>query len=70
MVNDDDGIAKEQVVGWYHTGPKLRPNDLEINRIIERYTSHPVLVVIEVKPKEVGLPTEAYIAGREIREVS
>lgn len=25
--------AKEHVVGWYSTGPKLRENDLDIHRL-------------------------------------
>ena len=28
--------AKERVVGWYHTGPKLHHNDILINDLIRR----------------------------------
>lgn len=34
--------AKEKIVGWYHTGPKLHSNDLDINEIFRRYNSNAV----------------------------
>lgn len=58
--------AKEKIVGWYHSGPKLRQSDLEINETVKRFTSHPVLVIVDVQPKELGLPTDAYFAVEEI----
>merc|ERR1712110_900478 len=54
--------ARERLVGWYSTGPKIRPGDLQIDQLVRRYTSHPVMVIIDVKPKELGIPTEAYFA--------
>jgi len=60
--------AKERVVGWYHTGPKLHPNDIRINELIRRFNPNSVLVVIDAKPKELGLPTEAYIAIEEVHD--
>jgi len=58
--------AKERVVGWYSTGPKIRPNDLAINELWKRYTTNPVLVIVDVKLQELGIPTKAYIADEEI----
>ena len=63
-------IAKEKIVGWYHTGPKLHPNDIAINELIRRYCPNSVLVVIDAEPKGVGLPTEAYRAVEEVHDVS
>ncbi|XP_039265143.1 26S proteasome non-ATPase regulatory subunit 7-like [Styela clava] len=60
--------ARERIIGWYHTGPKLCPNDIAINELIKRYNSNAVLVVIDAKPKELGLPTEAYISVEEIHD--
>ncbi|KAJ3332469.1 proteasome regulatory particle subunit [Blyttiomyces sp. JEL0837] len=60
--------AKEKMVGWYHTGPKLRPSDLEINELFKRYIPNPVLVIVDVKPKDLGLPTDAYFAVEEIHD--
>jgi len=31
--------AKEKLIGWYHSGPKLRASDLEINEVVKRYVS-------------------------------
>ncbi|KAF2129075.1 putative 26S proteasome regulatory particle subunit Rpn8 [Dothidotthia symphoricarpi CBS 119687] len=60
--------AREKLIGWYHTGPKLRASDLEINELFKRYTPHPLLVIIDVQPKEVGVPTDAYFAVEEIKD--
>jgi len=60
--------AKERVVGWYHTGPKLHQNDILINDLIRKYCPNSVLVIIDPKPTRVGLPTEAYKVVEEIHE--
>jgi len=60
--------AREKVVGWYHTGPKLHQNDVLINELVRRYCSSSVLVIIDAKPRELGLPTEAYRAVEEVHE--
>ena len=60
--------AREKLIGWYHTGPKLRASDLEINELLKRYHPNPLLVIIDVQPKEVGVPTDAYFAVEEIKD--
>lgn len=60
--------AKEKLIGWYHTGPKLRASDLQINELFKKYTPNPLLLVIDVQPKLVGIPTDAYIAVEEIKD--
>ncbi|KAK4980961.1 proteasome regulatory particle subunit [Elasticomyces elasticus] len=60
--------AREKLIGWYHSGPKLRASDLEINELFKRYTPNPLLVIIDVQPKEVGVPTDAYFAVEEIKD--
>merc|ERR1711931_380722 len=60
--------AKEKIIGWYHTGPKLHPNDIIINELVSRYCPNSVLVIIDAKPKDLGLPTEAYMAIEEIHD--
>jgi 26S proteasome regulatory subunit N8 len=52
--------AKERVVGWYSTGPKIKPSDLAIHELYRRYCPEPVLVVMDVQPKDLELPMEAY----------
>ncbi|CAD6199095.1 unnamed protein product [Caenorhabditis auriculariae] len=60
--------AKEKIVGWYHTGPKLHKNDIAINEQMKRFTPNPVLVIIDAEPKDIGLPTEAYIEVQEVHD--
>ncbi|XP_022091991.1 26S proteasome non-ATPase regulatory subunit 7-like [Acanthaster planci] len=60
--------AREKIVGWYHTGPKLHQNDIGINEVIRQYCPSSVLVIIDAKPKELGLPSEAYIAVEEVHD--
>nr|AAP06019.1 similar to NM_010817 26S proteasome regulatory subunit S12; proteasome subunit P40 (MOV34 protein) [Schistosoma japonicum] len=61
--------AREKIVGWYHSGPKLCTNDIKINELFRKYASNSVLVVVDVRRKEVdGLPTEAYIAVEEVHD--
>lgn len=59
--------ANEQLIGWYHSGPKLRSADLQINELFKRYTPNPLLLIVDVVPKEVGIPTDAYMAVDEIK---
>lgn len=55
--------AKEKVIGWYSTGPRLRDNDIEIHEIMRRYTAAPVLVIIDVNPADnLEIPTDAYVS--------
>ncbi|XVE99712.1 hypothetical protein REPUB_Repub03eG0224400 [Reevesia pubescens] len=61
-------IIKEHVVGWYSTGPKLKEDDLDIHELFNDYVPNPVLVIIDVQPKELGIPTKAYCAVEEVKE--
>eukprot|EP01006_Ploeotia_vitrea_P044260 TRINITY_DN66820_c8_g8_i1.p1 TRINITY_DN66820_c8_g8~~TRINITY_DN66820_c8_g8_i1.p1 ORF type:complete len:382 (-),score=240.16 TRINITY_DN66820_c8_g8_i1:52-1164(-) len=61
--------AKEKVVGWYSTGPKIRPQDLQINELLRKYTPHPVLSIIDVNPADnVEIPTTAYLSVETVGE--
>jgi 26S proteasome regulatory subunit N8 len=60
--------ARETIVGWYSTGPKIRAGDLDANELIRSYCPSPIFVIIDVKPKDLGLPTEAYISVEESQE--
>ncbi|KAF4667452.1 26S proteasome non-ATPase regulatory subunit 7 [Perkinsus chesapeaki] len=39
---------KEVVVGWYSSGPRIKPSDLEINEIFRRYCPEPVFLIMDV----------------------
>ncbi|RKP03177.1 hypothetical protein CXG81DRAFT_29348 [Caulochytrium protostelioides] len=60
--------AREKIIGWYHSGPKLSASDLQINELMKRFTPNPVLVVIDVAPQNLGIPTDAYVAVEEIHD--
>ncbi|CAL1705361.1 unnamed protein product [Somion occarium] len=60
--------ARERMIGWYHTGPKLRASDQEINDLLKRYIARPVMVIVDVRPHTVGIPTDAYFAVEEIKD--
>lgn len=63
-------IAKEKVIGWYSSGPRIRPADLEINELFRKYTPNPVFVIIDVRPLDsLEIPTNAYVSVEEVREV-
>ena len=57
------------MIGWYHTGPKLRASDQEINDLFKRYIAKPVMVIVDVRPDTVGIPTDAYYGVEEIKDV-
>ena len=53
------------MIGWYHTEPKLRA-DQEINDLFKRFIPRPVMVIVDVRPQVVDMPTDAYFAVEEI----
>jgi 26S proteasome regulatory subunit N8 len=57
------------MIGWYHTGPKLRASDQEINDLFKRFIPRPVMVIVDVRAQVVGMPTDAYFAVEEIKDV-
>jgi 26S proteasome regulatory subunit N8 len=63
-------VAKEKMVGWYHSGPKLRGSDLMINELFKQYNPNPVLVIVDVKPTNISLPTDAYFSVEQVHNVS
>ena len=63
--------AKEKVVGWYSTGPKIKSSDIEINEIVKNYCTNPVLVIIDANPtNDLTIPTEAYYSVENLAEAN
>jgi len=63
--------AREKLIGWYHSGPKLRASDLEINELFKRYHPNPLLVIVDVAREgagNIGGVTDAYWGVEEIRD--
>lgn len=52
--------AKEKIVGFYSTWPKIKAADTEVDALFRRYVHHPVLALIDVRPHIEGLPVQAY----------
>jgi 26S proteasome regulatory subunit N8 len=67
--------AKERVVGFYSTGPQIRPNDLRIHELMKRFTPKgttipPVFCIIDVRPNRQSIPTTAYRVVEEVEDNS
>jgi 26S proteasome regulatory subunit N8 len=60
--------AKERIVGFYSTGPKIRKADLDIDELFRRYCPNPVFVICDVRANVEGLPTTAYGSIEEVEE--
>lgn len=63
--------AREVIVGWYSTGPKIRKNDMDVQEQLARFVPNPVYVIVDVKPNEEttgGIPTDAYVSVEEIAD--
>jgi len=64
--------AKERIVGFYSTGPQIRPNDLRIHDIVKRFlpksntVTPPVFCIIDIRPDRKTLPTIAYKVVEEV----
>eukprot|EP00920_Eleutheroschizon_duboscqi_P026147 GHVT01064668.1.p1 GENE.GHVT01064668.1~~GHVT01064668.1.p1 ORF type:complete len:234 (+),score=56.60 GHVT01064668.1:493-1194(+) len=43
----------------------MKPADLEIHEIYRRYCAQPVYVIVDVQPKDMVVPTEAYFSFEE-----
>ncbi|CAG0915345.1 unnamed protein product [Notodromas monacha] len=59
---------REKIVGWYHTGPKLHQNDVDINELVRKYCPDAVLVIVSTNENEIGPPTNAYVAVEELHD--
>ena len=58
--------AKERILGFYSTGPKIRANDIDIDHIFRKYTDSPVFAVIDVRADAEGLPVQAYCSVEQV----
>lgn len=58
--------AKERIVGFYSTGPKIRSNDIKIDAVFRKHCTNPVLVIVDIRPDIQGVPTQAYYSVEEV----
>jgi 26S proteasome regulatory subunit N8 len=40
-----------------------------VNELFKRYIKDPVLVVVDIKPDHIGIPTDAYFAMEDVKDV-
>lgn len=51
---------KLKIMGWYHTGPKMYENDLEITKSLVSFVKSPFLVIINVHLGNCDLPVQTF----------
>ena len=61
-------IAREEIVGFYSSGPKIKENDIKIVSLFRQYCADPIFVIIDVRQGVEGLPTTAYESVEEVEE--
>lgn len=52
--------VKETIVGWYHSGPKMFRNDVDISRSFKKYCDNPVLAVVNVSIDVNDIPIQLF----------
>ena len=60
--------ARERILGFYSTGPKIKENDIKIDELMRSYCAKPVFVIIDVRPDIDGIPTTGYVSVEEVVE--
>lgn len=61
--------TKERVVGFYSTGPSIRPNDLRIYDVIQPFGTSltpPIFCIIDIRSDRPDLPVTAYKVVEEV----
>lgn len=56
-------------MGFYSTGPKIKPADLDIADLVSNYCKQPVFALIDIRAhrEEEGLPVKAYSTVEKVR---
>eukprot|EP00917_Polyrhabdina_sp_WS-2016_P014425 GHVP01031538.1.p1 GENE.GHVP01031538.1~~GHVP01031538.1.p1 ORF type:complete len:282 (+),score=65.58 GHVP01031538.1:3-848(+) len=59
--------SKEKIVGWYHTGGKIMESDMQIHKIVEKYTVNPILCVFDpsTETEETKINSFVVVIGNE-----
>lgn len=61
--------AREKIVGWYSSGPKIRHNDKDIQRLFNKYCLNPVYLIVRVNENASnGLPVDGYASINVVRD--
>jgi 26S proteasome regulatory subunit N8 len=62
--------VREKIVGFYSTGPLIKPADLNIADLVSNYCKNPVFAIIDIRAEreEEGLPVKAYSTVEKVSE--
>ena len=59
---------KEKIVGWYSSLSTIRPNDLEIHKLMKKYVNNPVFLTSDVGARDPHeIPARAYLGAERVR---
>jgi 26S proteasome regulatory subunit N8 len=59
--------VKEKLIGFYSTGPDVKPADLRIDELLRsKGVANPVFVVVDVRPEVEGMPIQAYASKEHL----
>ena len=61
--------VREKIVGFYSSGPLIKPSDLDIADLVSNYCKKPVFAIIDIRAdrEEEGLPVKAYSTIEKVR---
>ncbi|KAK6090790.1 hypothetical protein P3W45_000035 [Vairimorpha bombi] len=57
--------SKEEIIGWYHTGPKMCQNDIEITKSMLKIIDEPYLVIINIHSDDYDLPIQIFKLNKQ-----
>jgi len=62
--------VREKIVGFYSSGPLIKPSDLDIAALVSNYCKKPVFALIDIRAnrEEEGLPVKAYTTIEKVSE--
>lgn len=62
--------VKERIVGFYSSGPEIRPADIAIAQMFKKYRTKPIFTIIDIRAEreEEGLPVKAYTVVETVPE--
>lgn len=62
----------EKIVGWYHSGPKMHKNDLDVSKAFIKYCDDPLLAIVDVEMKASDIPVQVYqlVLGKELSHMN
>ncbi|EQB61384.1 26s proteasome non-atpase regulatory subunit 7 [Vairimorpha apis BRL 01] len=57
--------SKEKIVEWYHTGPQMCKNDIEITKSLIKIVKNPYLIIINIHSDNYDLPVQIFRLNKQ-----